>query len=68
MNTANALTLLQLLIQLGQQTQSYAATLRQAASEGRDVSAAELDEAANQYDAVSAAHRDAIARAKAEGR
>lgn len=65
---SNAIVITQLLLEVTRQAQSYAATMHKAHSEGRDVSDEEVDAALADYDAVSAVHREAIARAKAEGR
>ena len=64
----NYLLITELILQLTQQTLSYATVMRKAQSEGRDVSDEELKEASVRYEAVRAAHLEAIERAKQEGR
>lgn len=65
---ANAAILVQLVLGLIDRAAAYGALLNKARAEGRDVSDAELDGLASDDDAWRQKQKDAIAKARAEGR
>lgn len=68
MSASAVLTGLDLLIQLIDRTSAASAVIKQARTEGRDVTAADLQAIRAQFGEHIAALDEAIARAKAEGR
>lgn len=68
MSAATVATGIGLLLQLIEQAARVSAVIRQAQTENRDLTSAELAQLAAENDVARAALVEAIARAKAEGR